>query len=254
MLTALRHTTHAMAQTLEGLDADLPVPTCPGWDVTGLVDHLGRVHLWAEAAVRTGASPDPYPRRDQGQDLAGWYAASAGLLLDTLGGRAPDSPAWSFSAVPGHGTVRFWRRRQLHETTIHHVDALVAGGALDATGLVETVPGVSTEQAVDGVAEVFEVFVPRMLARRADDPPGVVVPATSPVAFVCTDIETAWTLSLVDGIPLVRQGVMDDAVAAVRGPAAHLYLALWQRADTGALGVEGDDRLAWRLLDASLVP
>ncbi|WP_406830396.1 maleylpyruvate isomerase N-terminal domain-containing protein [Pedococcus sp. KACC 23699] len=254
VLTALRRTTNAMAQTVGGLEATLPVPTCPGWDLTALVDHLGRVHLWAEAAVRTGASPEPYPRRDRTQDLASWYAASAGLLLDTLGGRGPHDAAWSFSAVPGHGTVRFWRRRQLHETTIHHVDALAAGGVLDLTGVVEAVPGLSTEQAVDGVGEVFEVFVPRMLARRADDPPEVVVPAGSPVAFACTDTEAAWTLSLVDGIPLVRQGVMDDAVAVVRGPSAHLYLALWHRADTGALGVEGDDRVAWRLLDASLVP
>ena len=253
-LTALRRATTAMASTVAGLDPSAAVPTCPGWDATTLVDHLGRVHRWAEAAVRTGASPDPYPHRDTGQDLAQWYAQSAGLLLATVGDLQPDDAAWSFSSVPGHGTVRFWRRRQLHETTIHHVDALVTAGLLDVSGEVAAVPGVPAAQAADGVGEVLEVFVPRMLARRRDERPEVVVPAVEPVAFACTDVGAAWTLRLVDGVPMVRPGTTPDAAATVRGPATQLLLALWHRADSRWLHVEGDDRLARRLLDASLVP
>lgn len=253
-LRSLDRATTAMAATVAELDPGAPVPTCPGWDVTDLVDHLGRVHRWAEVAVRTGASPDPYPRRDTGRDLAGWYAESAAMLFSTLAERHPDDAAWSFSAQPGHGTVRFWRRRQLHETTVHHVDALVAAGALDVSGEVGPVPGVSAAQSADGVAEVLDVFVPRMLVRRSGEPPEVVVPATAPVAFACTDVDAAWTLALVDGVPVVRAGIAADAVATVRGPATHLHLALWHRADTRLLAVGGDDRLARRLLDASLVP
>ncbi|GAB3084494.1 maleylpyruvate isomerase N-terminal domain-containing protein [Phycicoccus sp. Root101] len=253
-LAALRGATTAMAGTVAGLDAAAPVPTCPGWDVTSLVDHLGRVHLWAEAAVRTGASPEPYPRRDRDRALGDWYADSAALLVQTLAGRDPDEAAWSFSAVPHHGTVRFWRRRQLHETTVHHVDALVAAGALDLSGRVDAVAGLSATEAADGVDEVLEVFVPRVLVRRADEPPEVVVPAPHPVALACSDVDASWTLRLVDGVPVVRPGVGGDAVALVRGPATHLYLSLWHRADAGVLEVEGDGAAASRLLGASLVP
>jgi uncharacterized protein (TIGR03083 family) len=252
--TALERVTQSMAATVAALDPSLPVPTCPDWDVTTLVDHLGRVHLWAEAAVRTGAAPDPYPRRDRGRDLAEWYAASAEALCRTLGGREADAPAWSFSAVPAHATVGFWRRRQLHETAVHHVDALVAAGSLDLSGQVTSLPVLSAQEAADGVGEVLEVFVPRMLVRRADEPPEAVVPATDAVALACSDVGVAWTLRLRDGVPVVDEGVAEDAVATVSGPATHLYLALWHRADPALLGVEGDVDTARRLLDASLVP
>ena len=147
----------------------------------------------------------------------------------------------------------FWRRRQLHETAVHHVDALAAGG-LDLSGPVTELPVLSAQEAADGVGEVLEVFVPRMLVRRADEPPEAVVPATRPVAFACSDVGVAWTLRLREGVPVVERGVADDAVATVSGPAAHLYLALWHRADPALLAVEGDVDRARRLLDASLVP
>ena len=37
------------------LDGDLraPVAACPGWDVAALTTHLGRVHRWATAALRS---------------------------------------------------------------------------------------------------------------------------------------------------------------------------------------------------------
>lgn len=253
-LAALERATIGMSRTVADLDPHLPVRTCPGWDASKLVDHLGRVHLWAATAVRTGAVPDPYPRRDRAQDLAQWYAESARLVVATLAQRGPEDAAWSFSDEPGQATVRFWRRRQLHETTVHRVDALAVAGMLHLSGVVTAVPDLTAAEAADGVAEVLEVFVPRALVRRSHESPAVVVPATRPVAFACTDVEVAWTLALVDGIPVVRPGISDGAVATVSGPAAHLYLALWHRADTGALTVVGDVRLAHRLLDAPLVP
>jgi len=254
LVEALRTATTAMVETVRAADPRAAVPTCPGWTVTDLVDHLGRVHLWAAHCARTGSQPDPYPRRDREQPLPDWYAACADTVLTTLAELSPDHPSWSFSAVPGHQDVRFWRRRQFHETTVHHVDALQAGGLLPTKGLVPAVPGLTAEQAADGIAEVFEVMAPRSLVRHADRPPLEVIPAGDPVAFACSDTGTAWTLRVVEGEVRVDDGATREAVALVSGPASHLYLALWHRADPAELVTEGDEAAARRLLDAALVP
>jgi uncharacterized protein (TIGR03083 family) len=253
-LAALGAATSAMLATVRAADPGAPVPACPGWVVTDLVDHLGRVHLWAAHSARVGAPPDPYPRRDREQPLSDWYAACADTIVSTLGELAPDHRAWSFSAHPAHATVRFWRRRQLHETTVHHVDALQAAGRLPVAGLVVEVPGLTAEDAADGVAEVFEVMAPRSLVRHADRAPLDVIPAADPIAFSCTDVDASWTVRVVDGAVELVDGIAQGAVARVSGPATLLYLALWHRADAAELSTDGDERAARRLLAAALVP
>ena len=254
LVEALLAATTAMVGTIRAADPQASVPACPGWTVTDLVDHLGRVHLWAAHCARTGSQPDPYPRRDREQPLADWYAACAETIVTTLSGLPAEHPAWSFSAVPGHQDVRFWRRRQFHETTVHHVDELQAHGLLPTAGLVDTVPALTTEQAADGVAEVFEVMAPRSLVRHADRPPLEVIPAPEPIAFSCTDTNASWTVRVVDGAVRVHDNVAQEAVARVSGPASHLYLALWHRADSAVLVTDGDEAAARRLLGAALVP
>ena len=253
-LTALVVATSAMLATVRDSDPAAAVPACPGWSVTDLVDHLGRVHLWAAHSAREGAPPDPYPRRDRDLPLADWYAACADSVVATLSELPPDHPSWSFSADPAHATARFWRRRQFHETTVHHVDALQAAGRLPVSGPVGEVPGLTAREAADGVAEVFEVMAPRSLVRHADRAPLDVIPAPQPIALRCTDIEASWTVRVVEGAVLLVGGVAEGAVARVSGPATQLYLALWHRADPAGLATDGDERAARRLLAAALVP
>ncbi len=256
-LRALATVTSAMASTVASADPAAPVPSCPGWDVTALVDHLGRVHLWAEHCARTGEQPDPYPRRDRSVPLAQWYAASAHHLVSGLGALEPSHPSWSFSAEPGHQRAGFWRRRQVHETAVHHVDALQAVGRYpgpSATTPHSEVPGLELVEVADGVAELLEVMVPRSLVRRRDEPPEQVVPAVVPVALACTDIDRAWTLRLVEGRARTTPGIAPDAAAVIRGAAAQLYLTLWHRASPQALSFDGDEAVARRILGASLVP
>jgi uncharacterized protein (TIGR03083 family) len=253
-LAALDAATAAMLTTVRAADPSASVPACPGWSVTDLVDHLGRVHLWAAHSAREGAPPDPYPRRDRDQPLPDWYAACADTIVSTLAELPPGHPSWSFSADPAHATARFWRRRQLHETTVHHVDALQAVGRLQVSGPVGEVPGFTPADAADGVAEVFEVMAPRSLVRHAHRPPLDVIPAADPIALSCNDIEASWTVRLVDGVVELVDGVAPGAVARVSGPATQLYLALWHRADPGQLETDGDEEAAARLLGAALVP
>ena len=58
-LAHLRSDTTAFAATIEDGTLGLGVPGCPGWDLRQLAGHLGWVHRWAAAAVRTAAAPDP---------------------------------------------------------------------------------------------------------------------------------------------------------------------------------------------------
>ena len=253
-LAALGTATSAMLATVRAADLAAAVPSCPGWSVTDLVDHLGRVHLWAAHSAREGAPPDPYPRRDRDQPLADWYAACAESIVSTLAGLPPDHPSWSFSADPAHRTAGFWRRRQFHETTVHHVDALQAAGRVPVSGPVGQVPGLTPQEAADGVAEVFEVMAPRSLVRHADRAPLEVIPAPEPIALCCTDIEASWTVRVVEGAVVLVDGVAKAAVARVSGPATQLYLSLWHRADAAELSADGDEAAARRLLAAALVP
>ena len=40
------------AESVRTADPLAPVPTCPGWAIVDLVDHVGTVHRWAAHMVR----------------------------------------------------------------------------------------------------------------------------------------------------------------------------------------------------------
>ena len=216
-----------------------PVPTCPGWTVEQLVAHVGGVHRWAAAAARGTTSPGRAPQWDRGLPLVEWYVAGAGELLATLAAADPEAPAWTFSRAPG--TTAFWRRRQLHEATIHGADILFAGEE-DVTEVEEII---DSRLAVDGVDEVLTTFLQRGIDRGEPDDPLHLVPAPRPIALRATDVElddggtgtAAWTVQVVDGtVRTQRLGDGDEAdvAATITAPAARLYLALWGRADREA--------------------
>ncbi len=129
------------ATALDGADLTITVPTCPKWTVADLVVHLGQIHRWAEALVRelaperikTGrhATPD--------DDLVAWLREGGDALVATLRAADPDAPMWSWA---GDHHVRFWSRRQLHETSIHQADAFLALGlpiAFDAAVAADSI-------------------------------------------------------------------------------------------------------------------
>ena len=76
------------------------VPSCPDWDVEKLVGHLGRVHRWVTAMVRT-QSPDriDFPPRPERVD-AEWFEEGVAELTAALEEAGPDVAMWTF---PGGG-------------------------------------------------------------------------------------------------------------------------------------------------------
>lgn len=191
------------------------VPACPGWTLHDLTDHLGGVHRWVVTAIREGHGRGASaPAPSDPADLVEWFRSGAEELLAALHGD-PKAPAWSFSREPGHRTLGFWQRRQMHENLIHRVDAEQACGLtvhLDA------------EVAADGIAEVFDVFVPRMRAR------GVLGDLARPVLLRRSDGPGEWLA-----------GDPGDPVATASGSAADLDLVLWKRAPAGKLTWSGDE-------------
>lgn len=211
------------------VDPRADVPTCPGWSVYDLVVHLGNVHAWAATVVETSSpapEQDDRPTARRSKALSTWYAGKAGDLYAVLRGTPADRPCWNFAF--GEGSVEFWLRRQLHETTIHAVDLDLADGRR-----------ASIEPAIgaDGVDEVLRVFLHRMHGR------GFPAELTAPVTVVATDTGRAWTVR--PGDPGDAPAVTDEDEPAgdrVEGPAAALYALLWKRlpAADASLALRGD--------------
>jgi uncharacterized protein (TIGR03083 family) len=224
------------AVTVASADLRAGVPTCPGWTVYELVTHLGNIHAWAATVVETGqAAPEQNdePAARKAKAVAEWYAGKAEDLYEVLRFSDPEAPCWNFAF--GQGTVAFWPRRQLHETTMHGVDLSLALGKL---------PDLNTEISADGIDEALRVFLHRMHRR------GYPADLSAPITIVATDVARAWTVhpAGVEAIPAqspapptVADGQTQE-VDRIEGPAAALYAMLWKRlpATDAALSFTGD--------------
>jgi len=73
------------------------VPGCPDWDVATLVDHVGRIHRWVAAMVRTSATErldrERMPSGLRGEDaLLAWFAEGCRELTTALIEAGDQSP------------------------------------------------------------------------------------------------------------------------------------------------------------------
>ncbi|ADP81690.1 maleylpyruvate isomerase family mycothiol-dependent enzyme [Pseudofrankia inefficax] len=215
-------------------DADLatPVPTCPGWDLTQLMRHVGRGHRWAAAMVEARAVDIIDPRTVAGgkppaDGAVAWLRESPALLLDAVA-VDPDAPVWTFT---GPRPAHWWVRRRLYEAVVHRVDAALALG----TGYT-----VEPALAADGVSEWLG-----LLAARPD---GTALRDGATLHLHATDgglgSDGEWTVRGGPGGITWDHG-HGKGDTAVRAAAADLLLALLRRlpADDGSLEIVGDDGL-----------
>ncbi|MGP3981746.1 maleylpyruvate isomerase family mycothiol-dependent enzyme [Streptomyces sp. KR80] len=225
----------AEAAACAGTDAE--VPTCPGWRVRDLVRHTGMVHRWATTFVAEGLTR---PRRAEAEpDLDGpalldWFRDGHRRLVAALAAAPEGLECWAF--LPAPSPLAFWARRQAHETTVHRVDAEAALG--------ERVTRIDAAFALDGIDELLVGFHARERSKvRTDTPRSLRIRAT--------DAADVWTVRLSDAPARTERGATGAADAAdceVVGPAADLYLALWNRLPYGEVDVVGDADVAriWR--------
>jgi hypothetical protein len=137
---------------------------------------------------------------------------------------------WTFLEAPS--PLAFWARRQAHETAIHRVDVQQAAAGAGAAGE----PAFTPQFAADGVDELIMGFLGRDAKRGSwDGPPGTLTLHADDGA----DGSAQWrVLSEPGGLAVARENGAADC--DVTGPAAGLYLLLWNRRDASGLDVRGD--------------
>lgn len=212
-----------------GLDA--PVPTCPAWNVRDLLAHQGMVHRWATGTLR-GDDPAAYDDvavEAEGRahhDPVSWLRTGADDLVATLRTAPDDLQVMTFlkEAPPPR---RFWARRQLHETTIHALDALSAReGRLPRATDVWFGPPI----ALDGVDELLVGFWQRTRkGPRADTPYHAVVAADSGAQWVLDVGPDRVVTRRHAAVGHPTPATAPAPVTTLRGSPVDLYLALWNR-------------------------
>ncbi|MFD7628352.1 maleylpyruvate isomerase family mycothiol-dependent enzyme [Streptomyces sp. NPDC059851] len=214
----------AFVATVTARDLSSPVPTCPGWTLADLTQHVGSVHRWFSELLRRRIQQPPTRREvdlrlpDHPGDLPDWLAAGAAEAAEVFAATDPDTPMWAWG-VDQH--ARFWVRRMLFETLVHRVDAQLALGLA---------PDVDRVLAVDGIDEFLtnlpfaSSFAPLTTQLRAPD---------RTIHFSCTDGDGEWLVGLhPDGFALAADPAEPGtADATVRGTASDLHLLLYGRLD-----------------------
>ena len=203
-------------------DLRTPVPSCPGWDLSELVAHVGRACRYHALHVVRGVTTKPtvVPEAPTA-GVVDWMEESASMLLAALRDTPPDAPAYTW-AVDVPETAAFWTRRMTLESAIHRWDAEYAIGA---------VTGFDHDLAVDGVDEVLTVHRPVDLLREPWPVAGV-------VEVRLTDAPQSWRYA-VDGSSWAPTQKTPDG--SVEGTASRVFLALWGREPLPSL--VGDDAL-----------
>jgi uncharacterized protein (TIGR03083 family) len=215
------------------------VPTCPGWTVRNLLEHIGQVHRWAASYVREGpaAAPPfggtgtpPPPAEPPADGLLDWYRAGHGELLAALRAAPAGLQCWTF--LPAPSPLAFWARRQAHETAIHRADAEAATGA---------VPSFRAPFAADGLDELLGGFFARRGGKLVADPP-------RSLRIAPTDTGRPWHITIGPAGREVSRDAGRPAGCTLRGRAADLYPLLWNRPPAHQPHVDGDPAVLqlWR--------
>ncbi|MEU4871492.1 maleylpyruvate isomerase family mycothiol-dependent enzyme [Streptomyces sp. NPDC021608] len=227
----------ALAAAAAEAGPDAKVPTCPDWQVRDLLRHTGTVHRWATSFVAAGHTefiPFGEPPDLDGEALLDWFREGHLRLVATLSDASPDVACWHF--LPAPSPLAFWARRQAHETAVHRVDADAARGR-DIAGAARDM---DAGFAADGVDELLRGFHARPRSRvRTREPAVLRVRATDAA-------DAVWTVRLSAEPPVTERGGAGAADCEISGPAAALYLSLWNRLPLPT--VSGDASLAalWR--------
>lgn len=201
---------------------DAAVPTCPGWTVRDLIAHQGTVHRWAAATIR-GFNLDTKAVETEGmtvRDQLEWLDFGARDLLQALVD-APDDMPGEFFLLDAPPARLAWARRQCHETTVHAYDAMSAThGSPPPAASTWIKPALGA----DGLDELLTGFLPRPSTKLR-------LPSPTRVLVETTDTHQAWTLVIGPDSIATTRGSVDAPAATLRGTAAGLYLALWNRGD-----------------------
>jgi uncharacterized protein (TIGR03083 family) len=233
-LAALRADSPALQDAVTQAGPGAEVPSCPGWTVADLVEHVTTLLHWVRETRPAGpptTSPDRDGERPQWDQALDELRRELTGTIETLEAVEADFPAWNWA--PQSKQAGFWHRRMAHEISIHRFDAEAAAG--------RPTP-IETKLAADGISEVLDTWLPAGKRKGPTDLHGVVHLAAS-------DAGHEWFVRLRGpGVALLDTGTILDsddhhARAQATGSASDLLLALMGRQRMDRLVVTGDPRL-----------
>jgi uncharacterized protein (TIGR03083 family) len=220
---------------------EAPVVSCPEWDVSELVGHLGtiycRVALIASSRLTKAPDRNDLPAPPDGEARVGWFAEQRAAMLAALEDIDDETPVWNWTD-DSPGSPLFWGRRMAHETLVHRVDAELSQERPPAQAMPDV--------AADTVSEFLELFLPRFEQTLRETAPGT-------IHLHATDVAGAeWTLTPRASGPVVSR---DHAKAdvALRGTAFELACWIWGRLPAERLETFGDPSVARRFQEIARV-
>ena len=220
------------ANVMSTMARDEEIPSCPGWSVVDLAEHLGLIHRWAEELVRKRA-PERIPRVAslENRDVVRpeWIEDGGRQLVTTLLGADPQDEMWAWGRDQH---VRFWSRRQLHETLVHRMDLELAA---------QRSPRAETPVVIDAIDEFLCNF-----ENDAKKSPGLssLRGNGEQLAFRPSDSPMMWSITFdEDGFQVSHDAA--DFDAELTGTSIDLLLAILGRrgVDEGPVEVNGDRRI-----------
>lgn len=239
-LAHLRAESTRFRDVLAATDPAARVPTCPDWNATDLLYHLGEVQrFWGTIVAdrlpdpETIEDPERAPDHEAQLVLFDGYSAA---LVDALATTDDDVAVWTW--FDADQSVGFVRRRQAHEALIHRLDAELTAG---------TVTDIDPALATDGALEALEWMygsAPGWSEKTWDGPLG---------RLATTDTGAEWWVQLghwsghspntgtnYDTEPVLRLAEPGQATFTVLGSARDLDCWLWNRPTLDEVSVEGE--------------
>ncbi|WP_369355311.1 maleylpyruvate isomerase family mycothiol-dependent enzyme [Streptomyces sp. cg2] len=234
---AIERETRRFAEVVEGVDTKTAVPSCPGWTLTELTQHVGALQRWFCTLLSRLVQEPPRSREvelglpERVEEYADWVAQGVPAVIAVLRETDPQAAMWAWGEDQ---YARFWARRMFFETLVHRVDAERAVGRES---------DIDPVLAADGVDEFLVnlpyagLFAPAVTKLRGN---GEVI------AFQCLDatgdsgdsggVGEEWRVRLdPDGFRLLPGGSagtdagQPGAQVTVRGQAADLLMLLYGR-------------------------
>jgi uncharacterized protein (TIGR03083 family) len=217
---------------------DAPVPTCPEWTATDLLDHITETYDHKIQTMRLLRTPGDDFRIERPGSPAEQFAAALTELLAEFDDRGPDGLSHTWYGPDQ--TVGFWIRRLAHETVIHRADAELAAG--------EAIGPIDPELALDGIDEMLTLKV-AWRSRAFGDSAADELAANDGLVVGLSAGTQSWTVRVASGAVTVFEGTAADAEAQVHGSPGEIMLWLWRRLPADALTAKGDPAGAAALYD-----
>jgi uncharacterized protein (TIGR03083 family) len=216
---------------------DKPVPSCPGWNVRDLVEHMWGVYAWwglvaeRKPQDRSELTEDDEPETPPDENLLGEIVKELENLIRAVERADPRETVWSWSV---NKTMSFIPRRMANESSIHRWDCESAIG---------TPTPIDAVLAEDGVHEFVDIWFPSAIA-DAEQP--ALGGDRSALRLRSTEGST-WDLILGrEGVEATEEA--ERPVATVSASASDLVLLLWRRIGPDDVRIEGNRPAVEKLL------